>query len=386
MNNNQVLYEERLNRLLTTCNHQEPDRVPILSIAETYCISYAGSTVEECLADETKEFEVFAKFHRDVYMDVTFGTCINRAMKVFDTMGNNAYFVSRDGVTIQHKEIAPMEASEYPELINDPVKFGKRVLLPRKYPVLNKPYLENYEEVKKAVFEFVAYTQKMDRAVEYAKVELALPTLIGAAFFAPLDFIMDYCRGFRGIQLDLRRSPELVLEAVEALLPLMIGMATRGSKQLQPFPFGFTPLHIPTFLGPKQFGKFYWPTYKKLLLAIHQMGGKVFAFLEGDWHNFYEFLQELPKSLLIGGIEKDDMATFKQKLGHVITLAGGMPVSLLKMRTKQECLDYAKQIIDICAPGGGFIFANDKSLISPADVNIDNLIAVNEFVREYGKY
>ncbi|HCX63852.1 MAG TPA: uroporphyrinogen decarboxylase, partial [Eubacteriaceae bacterium] len=152
------------------------------------------------------------------------------------------------------------------------------------------------------------------------------------------------------------------------------------------FPFVFNPLHLPTFLGPKQFGKHYWPSYKKVLLAIHEMGGKVLAMLEGDWHNFYEFLQELPKSMLIGAVEKDDLAVVKKEVGDTITLVGGVPLSMLRHNSKQQCIDETKRVLDHCAPGGGFIFANDKSLLSPGDIKIENLIAVNQYVKENGTY
>ena len=42
--------------------------------------------------------------------------------------------------------------------------------------------------------------------------------------------------------------------------------------------------------------------------------------------------------------------------------------------------------MDICAPGGGFIFDLDKDILSMSSANIDNLIAVQEYVREHGAY
>ena len=58
----------------------------------------------------------------------------------------------------------------------------------------------------------------------------------------------------------------------------------------------------------------------------------------------------------------------------------------LQTATEKECVDKAKELIDILAPGGGFIFNTDKSLYSLAGPIADNLKAVIETVRTYGVY
>ena len=49
-------------------------------------------------------------------------------------------------------------------------------------------------------------------------------------------------------------------------------------------------------------------------------------------------------------------------------------------------IEVAKKALDIYAPGGGYIFSQDKILLSAADAAAENLIAVNEYVRDNGKY
>lgn len=55
MDDKEQLYQERVNRFIITTNHQEPDRVPILSLVETFAIAYANSTIEECMQSLDKE-------------------------------------------------------------------------------------------------------------------------------------------------------------------------------------------------------------------------------------------------------------------------------------------------------------------------------------------
>lgn len=382
----EILYQERVKRFVTTANHQEPDRVPVLSLVETFAISYANSSINECLESHEKEFEVYAKPYEDIYFDgaSTFG--MNRAMKVQSALGSNAYFISRDGTTLQHEEMCPMNVEEYDEFIKNPIKYTDNVLFKRKYPNLNKPYPQNKEVLKAAAFEAANFGKKMADGAIYLKEKLGIPVTTNNASIVPLDLIFDFYRGFIPTITDLRRIPDKVKEATEVLGDFSLGIATGGAAQLSPFPWIFTPLHIPTFLGPKKFAEFYWPSYKKMLMAIHERGGKVCAYLEGHWENYYEYLQELPKSFLIALIEGDDIIEAKKKIGDTITLAGGMSLDKLKCGSKQECIDYAKNIVDHCAPGGGFIFTTNMSLLSGGDVNPENLQAVNEFVHEYGLY
>ncbi|UWG99113.1 hypothetical protein LPY66_10155 [Dehalobacter sp. DCM] len=380
------MYEERVKRFVTTTNHQEPDRVPILSNIETWAVSYAESTITECLESHEKEIEVFAKPFGDIYFDGTLGFTLNRAMKLYSKLGSNAYFVSQDGTTLQHSEISPMQASDYDAFIDDPLMFTYNTIFKKKYPELSKPYPENKQALKAAALELADFGLKMQKGVAYLKETHGVPVTAGNYVISPLDMIFDYYRGFGGTLTDLRRYPDKVKAATEKLVDFCIGLAIGGASKLEPFPWVFTPLHIPNYLSAKQFGEFYWPFYKRVLLALHEKGAKVYAFLEGNWENFYDYLLELPKNFLIGAMEKDDIFRAKKIIGDTITIAGGMSLNLLRYGTKEECIDHAKKVIDVCAPGGGYIFGTNLVMLSKGDVNVENLKAVNEFVHNYGIY
>jgi hypothetical protein len=61
-------------------------------------------------------------------------------------------------------------------------------------------------------------------------------------------------------------------------------------------------------------------------------------------------------------------------------------LTALKNKTKAQCLDLAKEYIDILAPGGKYIFGFDKIPVVLDDVNMDTLCALTEFVRDYAVY
>jgi len=76
----------------------------------------------------------------------------------------------------------------------------------------------------------------------------------------------------------------------------------------------------------------------------------------------------------------------KEKLGKVVCIAGLYPVALLKNGTKGECLKKAQELIEILAPGAGYIFGLDKSIMKSSDINPENLKAVTQFIIREGKY
>lgn len=381
------LYQERVKRIVTTVNHEEPDRVPILTMFGTWAISYANSTVQEIADNPEKEIEVFSKPHEDIYSDATYTNGMAFDARSAQIIGSKSHFISEDGQTVQHKEITLMESSEYPDLIKDPMDYIFNKMLPRKASNLNKTPEENYEAIKELVNHWKVKSGVQGRLLNELKVKHGLPVITGSFAYPAMDMVFDYLRGFKGISLDLRRNPEELLAGISALEEYSFDlMGLPQDTKVEPFPFYATMFHLPTFISAKQFEKFFLPTYDKMLKRIHQSGGKIIMFLEGKWEDKFDWLNSLPKNFAIGIVEGDDIFEVKKKVGDNITVVGGMPLDLLRLGNKDTCIDYAKKVVDECAPGGGYIFASTREFLSKGDVNVDNLIAVNEFVHNYAVY
>ncbi len=304
-------------------------------------------------------------------------------MKMVWALESKTFFISDDEVTIQHRDNTPMLAEEYPELIQDPVAFAINKLCPRKFPVLQKPYPQNLQALKKAALGLLDYALDNAAIAKRVKEKYGVAPIAGAKLYAPLDLVFDRLRGF-AITMDMSRNAAMLEQACEALYPIYMALAEK--MMTGAYPFAATTAHLPTFLGPKKFARFFWPTYQKMLLRVRELGSQTLLFMEGTWKPYYDLLNELPPNTLIGLLECDDPIEAKKLIGDTVTIIGGVPVNLLAYGTKQECLDSAKKIIDACAPGGGFLWSTGRSLLSAGDVKAENLIAVHQFVHEYGKY
>ena len=106
-------------------------------------------------------------------------------------------------------------------------------------------------------------------------------------YFAPrgvrlaLDLISDQLRDIPNLILDLRRYPDKVKAAAEALVEPMVKMGTMSIKAGAGV---FYPTAFERAFSPKQYNEFYWPTLKEVILKLVEAGMKVQVFFEG-WHD-----------------------------------------------------------------------------------------------------
>jgi uroporphyrinogen-III decarboxylase len=109
----------------------------------------------------------------------------------------------------------------------------------------------------------------------------------------------------------------------------------------------------------------------------------VSLFAEGRYVTRLEVIKEIPKGWSIWHFDQTDMATAKKVLGDSACIMGNIPTSLMCTGTAQDVKEYCRKLIEVCAPGGGFILTGGASA---TETNAKNLRAVMEAAREYGTY
>jgi uroporphyrinogen-III decarboxylase len=201
---------------------------------------------------------------------------------------------------------------------------------------------------------------------------------------APFDNIADMLRGTQGMVMDMYRQPERLHEAMETIVPNTIKSSV-AMADITNCPFCFMPLHKgdESFMSPKQFETFYWPTYRRVLMGQIEEGLVPYPFAEGRYGARLELLAEMPKSAVLWSFEDIDMARAKKVLGGVACIAGNVPASVLYTKTPKEVKESCRQLIETCAPGGGYILTGAAGM---NEGNPDNLRAMMEAAREYGVY
>ena len=379
------LRQERKEIIEAVYDGKIPRRVPVAtSLPLELCIEYSGYPLGETQWTLENMEEIYDRACQLVISDFyPFGFA--RYPAHLQILNAKAFVMSSKGV-IQHPEISGMEEDQYDDFIRNPYDFILEKVIPKLYPELDTDPVTRSIVLAKAVKAYYDYAETY-QAIDGKMIEkygfyVPPPGSLGGCT-APFDYLSDFNRGFRGISMDIRRCPEKIAEACEAILPL----AFKNGLPPNPSKYGgtFIALHMGPYLRTKDFEKLYWPTLYKLVHALANAGQPSLLFCEQDWMRYLDYLYELPPNTILW-FEYGDPQKVKDKLGKKHIITGLYPLINLKTKSPEQCADEVKRYMDILAPGGKYIFGFDKSPLSLNDLNIDSLRAVANTVRDYGIY
>ena len=143
------------------------------------------------------------------------------------------------------------------------------------------------------------------------------------------------------------------------------------------------------FMNPSLYRTYIFPWIKKICDAAHKQDCKIILHSDGD-------LMEIFSDIVNCGVDainpvesttanKDyDIFELNKKYGDRITFIGNLSPIMLAIGEIFEIEDYAKKLIRELAPSGGYIFSSGHS-INPA-VTVDRFEAMQNIRRKYGKY
>ncbi|MCL1914731.1 MAG: hypothetical protein FWG10_12860 [Eubacteriaceae bacterium] len=306
--------------------------------------------------------------------------------RIHEALGNRTEtFLAPDGITLQHLQQPTMKDDEYPLFLEDLDKLIKEVLIPRKYPQLFDGKDAAIASLK-AVSEEVAsrqinhYPSVLKRVSEEFGF-LPLPINNSARWRHPADYIFDRYRGFTGTLGDVRRRPELFKAAVDFIY-------AERTQRFEDVAFTddivmYMP-HIAPYLNPKQYMEFFFPYFKEIMENLAKASNRLFMSLENKWMPFMDTFLDLPKSSVVGMVDDDDIFELSKAIGHHQNVTGGVVMQNIRLMSTQANIDYAKKVIDECAPGGGFLFNANKAWVCKGDIN-QTLVDVYNFAHEYGR-
>ncbi len=404
--------KQREKRLTDAIELKVPDRVPIAATFDYFPAKYAGISTEAAFFDARKWKAAAAKTLTDFAPDSYF-IAVMVPGKALQALGCRQLLLPGHGVPPdgghQYVEQEYMSAEELTTFLNDPSDYAVRVYLPRifdtfaplrKLPQLSRliwgygeigavelmttpEFIEMFEAIASAGRQFTEWNKEMGSFVTDME-DLGFPPFSISLTQAPYDWLPDFLRGMKGSMLDLFRQPDKVLEACERLLPIMIDKGVSlaratGTNRV------FIPLHRGSdgFMSLKQFEKFYWPTLKRLCLALIDQGLTPWIFFEGDYTSRLEYLLELPKGKALAHLDSTDIFRAKEVLRGHMAIMGNIPSSILQAGTKEEVVSYTKKLIDVAGKDGGYVMA----CRAPMDETDPELVKTwIDYTKEYGVY
>lgn len=378
------LYEQKYGNFMKAVNRQEGAYVPNVSCNNGGGFFWKGNNILNVPEGDRKAYaEILTKVLDEMWIDanvISGVTTTLRQDRAFPTAENR---IAKDG-TMTHLQVSPMKQDEYDQLIANPVDFIANVLLPRKHAFLYEDRNVAKEALKVYAEEsFSNYIQQIPTTNKLLAEKYGVYSFvnIGLMVNTPLDHLFDFFRGFRGTLTDLRRQPENVKAALDAIWEYRwADKVSRPYDAAAGYPF--QPCHIPAYLSPKQYKELYWPYEKKLIEWIYNSGSKVFLIMEGRWKQIWDCFLDVPKDSCVLYVDDDDFLEVNAALGHHQILCGGLKMADTRLKNIEDIKEDIKRLIDTCAPGGGFLFATDKGWLTPGDVN-QTLVDAFNFAHEY---
>lgn len=412
---NEALFAERLKRFDDAIALKEPDRVPLGTIMGVYPFYRFGSSWKDTMYNYEAANAASIKFHEEYEPDVAI-VPFSHSGKADEIAGSTMCdWPGRPGTSVadistyQMIEWEYLEQDEYPEMLKDYTGFMLRKYIPRAYsnlsglsgisfnpsivigtptlaPLYSPEALNAYDKLRRIGEEDAKRGAAMGQLIG-TLTEMGYPPYFIGAGEAPFDVLSDYYRGTVGASEDLVECPEYVAEACELFADIQIASLQATFKDMPPVPGKrvFFPLHkgMDGFMNDEQYREIYWKPLRRIVDALVEMDVVPFLYSEGNYNSRLETMCDLPKGKCLVHFETVDMKRAKETVGQVACISGNLPIYLLEYGTKEQVVEETKKLLEICMPGGGYIFDTNGGCDVAKPENVE---AMFETVREYGKY
>jgi uroporphyrinogen decarboxylase len=345
------------NRIVTTLQHQEPDRVPLAEVAIDYKImsQFLGREVRD--DDVAAQVEFWAQAGYD-YTLLTVG-------------------LMRPGGVTQDSQISKVIDKSIVEDKNEQEEEAWNVW--KKARIHSPADLESFPWEKAALLDFSNFHQVQQYLPDGMKVIATSGKIFTLAWML---------MGFENFGTSLILDPAFTGEVIERVAKIQLD----GLKQVVTLPnvtavwavddiaFGTGPI-----IHPRDLRKYIFPWYEEFSSICHEHGVYFFFHTDGVVWDFIEDLIALGVDAL-HPIDPTcmDIVALKNKVGSRLALIGNISNQLLEEGTPAEVAELTKQRLREIAPGGGYCLGSGNSV--PDWATIENYKAMIETALQYGNY
>lgn len=407
-------YKIRAKRQVDVYNVTEPDMVPVNLPVSDLPLRMAGLNMNTTMYEPEKAIEACKKFNEQFMEELeTFAAPMGMSGRALETLDYKLYYWPGHGMPVdapgwQFIEGEYMTPDEYDDLITDATDFWLRKYLPRVFGALEpfrmfQPFTNITENVHVNQFAVFGtppmqdtlqkllkagqqFQDHMKASMEYAMLRTAsgFPGIASSFCKAPFDTIGDSLRGTTAIMKDMYRYPDKLLKALDVVADIQIANIL-NSPNIDRLTMVTYPLHkgADGWMSQKQFDTFYWPSLKKCMDAFIKEGLIQSLFAEGSFNTRLEYVTDFPKGTVHWYFDQSDMKKAKEVLGKNFSIQGNVPSSMIVTGDPKEVKEYCRQLIETCAPGGGYVLSSGSMAENP---KLENIRAMLAAVKEYGVY
>ena len=199
-----------------------------------------------------------------------------------------------------------------------------------------------------------------------------------------------YMRGMEQFLMDMIVDEDFTNELLDTVMtyPLQMGLNFIDAGVDMVWLGDDVATQIDMLFSPELFRKYLKPRYAMIFEAYRKRNPNI----KLCYHSCGNLEKVIPDLIDIGldvlnPIQPSamDVAHIKKTYGDKLTLYGGMDVQkVLPFGTAQDVRDEVKRLIQICAPGGGYILSPAHHIQS--DTSMENVDAFYEAWKEFGSY
>jgi uroporphyrinogen-III decarboxylase len=414
-------YEARVRRVMTAAANKEPDRVPIMPGMMPFATDYYGHTMAKVTYDARVGVEVALKYLEEFKPDQAMGFYSNAGKGPILELLQPKSCAWPGAPDKRIPDDSYHQFIEFPVLEEDEMEFFERDYtgwlfqkgLPKVVGLLDpfadwntsilgvnsdvsmlasqlaRPEMRNAIETLWKVDGMNKEIQKIHADGQAKMLEMGFPSFsIAMGSSVPFDNYSDFFRGTLESMADMYDHRDLIERFIDERIERSLAnirAAAKANEHLKDSKWGHIILHkgMDGFMNKEQYENLYWKHLKMLIHEINAAGFKCYVYTEGPYTSRIDHLTEVDPNMVVYHFENVDLVQAKKKLGNIACIAGGFPVWIVEHGTKQQVIDEVKRVLDICAPGGGYIFEGGYSF---GKAPIENVRAMFETVLEYGRY
>lgn len=404
-----ITYQMRLDDLNNAFGLELKDKVLAAPFSDHFFSTRrAGLSNKKAMLDHVKRFQAIKNTVVDFDFDLALQSGIYPA-QWFQALDAKHYQWPGgdlpDDKTFQFIEKEYLQADEYDQFLANPTDFSLRVLWPRMTgkmeplaafpplfslgpdPIFLGPafsYPENLQVLKSLVelAEAAAVSDQAERQYIQEMRELGYPVSYQANFTPPFDIVADFLRGLKGTMLDMYRVPEKLMAVVELYIEPQIEAAIAWTEAVENPRIVFW-LHkgAAGFMSDQHFKEFYWPSLKRVVLALVEKGLTPILHVQGDYTPRLPYLAELPRGKVPIHYDRVDHQKALEIMGDRQCFWGGISSAALATGTQEQVSEEVTKLIDLFGSKGGLIV--DGSVGIPDEARPENIQAMVDVVREY---
>lgn len=408
----QELFNERQQLIEDTIALKPTKRVVNAVRVNYWPYTEYGMTLADALRDYERGNQCFIQYHKDFAPDVASMCSANYPSKVYEIAGLKTVRWPGDpkGLDVnapyQFIEYETMLEDEYDEFLDSPIQFALGKHMPRTVELFEPMYNLNWQSMCTRITGAIdAFTspamldmyKKLEQCAEILSdwrahsgklkqtlMDMGYPFISGTGSATAFDMLADSLRCTMGFFADLLEQPENVRRVLDVFVEQHIQGSLAQCKATG-CKYAWVMLHkaFDNFISDETYAQFYWPYLRKWILAMIDAGLTPVVFTEGPYNTRLKYLVDVPPGKVIYHFEEVDFRKVKAELGGIACVMGGYSNQSLMFDTPQQVSDKVKEILDIMAPGGGYMFGMSASIDMAPRANME---AMFQTIQDYGKY